>query len=125
MHLPAVVKRLKDSYKYRDDMYFPDGRFTFVWKYTKWQWNASFGPMVNIPESEKLTVIVLNYKRPHNMQPIVRSILRCSFVNKLIVCNNDPLSRIEEWISASDKRVVLINNPRNRGTIARFEIASK
>ena len=125
MHLPAVVKRLKDSCKHGDDMYFPDGRVTFVWKYTKWQWHASFGPTVNIPESEKITVIILNYKRPHNMQPIVRSVLRCSFVKKLIVCNNDPLSRIEEWISASDKRVVLLNNSRNGGTIARFEIASK
>src|SRR5687768_3512064 len=110
MRLPVVIQRLKDSFQQREEMYFPEGRLAFARQYCKWRWAIRLGPSVDVSVPQKLTVILLSYKRPENLQAIARSALRCSFVEKVLLCNNNPLCAMEDWVKSSDKRLVFLNN---------------
>ncbi len=87
--------------------------------------SATGSPMVGtaIPESEKLTVIVLNHKRPENVGQIARYVLRAGFVGKLIISNNSQEYPIEKYIKAQDPRLVLINQAEPSGVGISFELA--
>ena len=73
--------------------------------------SATGSPMVGtgIPESEKLTVIVLNHKRPENVGQIAQYVLRAGFVGKLIISNNSQEYPIQKYIKVKDTRLVLLN----------------
>src|SRR5262245_61653884 len=108
-----------------NNLYFPDGRVTFVRKYLEWKYKVRFGPRVMSDTGEQLTVVLLSYKRPWNMEPIACSALRCDFVDRVILCNNNPDYPIERWVRISDGRLVLLNQKVNRGPRFRFDIAMK
>lgn len=70
------------------------------------------------------TAIVLGYKRPQNIDLIVRALLQTPAVGKVIVSNNNPSYNLRKWISVQNPRVRLLNPMDQRGTIERFRIAS-
>jgi glycosyltransferase involved in cell wall biosynthesis len=105
------------------DLHFPRGRANFVVEYAKWEYRARFGPRLKFAGTEKATIVFLSYKRPQNIEPLVRSALKCSFVAKVIVCNNNPDVRLESWVGVSDSRLVLLNQNKNLGPGYRFDIA--
>ena len=76
-------------------------------------------------ESEKLTVILLNHKRPENIEPIARYTLRGGFVSRLIVSNNSQEYRIEDYVSREDSRLVLLNQERPSGVGIKLELAQR
>jgi hypothetical protein len=73
---------------------------------------------------ERFTVILQSYNRPWNMQRIVDTVLRCGFVGKIIVSNNNPSVRIRSYITTHDERVTLIDQTERQWAIARFHIAA-
>lgn len=87
--------------------------------------SATGSPMVGtgIPESEKLTVIVLNHKRPENVGQIAQYVLRAGFVGKLIISNNSQEYPIEKYIKVKDPRLVLLNQAEPSGVGISFELA--
>lgn len=87
--------------------------------------SATGSPMVGtgIPESEKLTVIVLNHKRPENVGQIAQYVLRAGFVGKLIISNNSQEYPIEKYIKVKDPRIVLLNQTEPSGVGISFELA--
>lgn len=98
-------------------------RPSYFFGYLRWQHNARFGPRVFIDGPEKLTAILLNYKRVRNLEPMVRSLLRCDFVEKILVSNNNPVYRIADWIRLRDERLRLTDQPRETVSSIRFRIA--
>ena len=87
--------------------------------------SATGSPMVGtgIPESEKLTVIVLNHKRPENVGQIAQYVLRAGFVGKLIISNNSQEYPIQKYIKVKDPRLVLLNQAEPSGVGISFELA--
>lgn len=87
--------------------------------------SATGSPMVgtHIPESEKLTVIVLNHKRPENVGQIAQYVLRAGFVGKLIISNNSQEYPIQKYIKVKDPRLVLLNQTEPSGVGISFELA--
>lgn len=87
--------------------------------------SASGSPMVGagIPESEKLTVIVLNHKRPQNVGQIAQYVLRSGFVGRMIISNNSQAYRIADYVKVRDPRLVLIDQPEPSGVGISLEIA--
>ncbi|MCY1022985.1 glycosyltransferase family A protein [Pyxidicoccus sp. MSG2] len=98
-------------------------RTHFLLRYLRWQHNARFGARVSLEGPQKLCVILLAWKRLHNMQPIVRSLLRADFVDRIIVSNNNPEYRIADWVTLRDERLRLVDQPRRRAPGLRFELA--
>jgi hypothetical protein len=89
--------------------------------------NASACPIVGLAcdESEKLTVIVLNHKRPRNVSLIAEQILRAGFVARLVVSNNSQDYPIEKYVTLKDARLVLLDQNEPSGVGIRFELAKK
>lgn len=89
--------------------------------------SATASPMVGVgvPDSEKLTVIVLNHKRPENVAQIARYVLRGGFVGRLIISNNSQDYRIEKYVKAKDSRLVLIDQAQPSGVGISFELAQQ
>lgn len=79
----------------------------------------------DIEQDQKLTVIVLNHKRPENVNLIARLILKSGFVGKLIISNNSQEYPIEKYVRFSDPRLVLINQKEPSGVGIRFVLAEK
>jgi len=107
------------------EFYFPDGRLAYVWKFSRWQWLTRFGASANVGERACLTAILLSYRRPENMTPLVRMLLRCEFVAKVVVINNNPDYSIARHVRLRDSRLELRNNDVNQGTVTRFEVAKQ
>jgi glycosyltransferase involved in cell wall biosynthesis len=84
-----------------------------------WVWiaNGRFGRNISINTPDKLTVIIPSYniERVGNITPQVRSILKCDFVEKIIVSNHNPQILLEDWVNIDDGRLKLINQPTRRG----------
>ena len=96
----------------------------YLSEYIRWQWDAHFVPVRVLEERPiRATVILLSYKRVRNIQPIVRSLLKASCVGKVIVSNNNPDLRLDDWLRLRDDRVQVIDQPVRRFPGVRFELA--
>lgn len=76
-------------------------------------------------ENPKAFAIVLSYARPKNIEWIVRALLLCPFIEKVIVSNNNPDLRMEDWINIDDERLCLQNQEVRRRAGYRYEIVRK
>lgn len=70
------------------------------------------------------TAIVLNYKRPHNIDAIVRSLLQTPSIKTVIVSNNNPACNIRRWLDIANDRIRIIDQPVRCSTAERYRIAA-
>ena len=101
---------------------FP-GRWKYLRDFRAWQEHASHGPRVAALGPQRLTVILLSYRRVGNMEPLVRSLLRADFVDRILLSNNNPEYRIADWVSVRDERLHCMDQPVRRPAGLRFELA--
>jgi len=80
---------------------------------------------IGIADDEKLTVILLNHKRPQNIGQLARYILRAGFVGRLVISNNDQAYPIERYVGIDDSRLVLIDHEEPTGPGISFELAAE
>lgn len=120
--LYQLVQSLLHPGRYHTPVWAP-WRTLFVLRYLQWQKNARLNSRVVLGRPEKLCIILLAWKRMHNMEPIVRSLLRADFIERIIVSNNNPEYRIAEWIHLEDERLRLLDQPVKRAPGIRFELA--
>ena len=64
-----------------------------------------------VPGNEKLSVVLLSYRRMKNLRHIVDSLLVCDFVGEIILSNNNPEVRMEDFVRTRDPRLRIINQP--------------
>jgi hypothetical protein len=93
--------------------------------YWKWVLQVRTCRAVSVPSASKVTVVLTAYKkeRMRNLDPLVRSVLKCRFVEKVIVSNDNPDLRIADWVMVHDERLVLLDQPARRGCKHRWELA--
>lgn len=72
---------------------------------------------------EKLSVILLSYRRPENMAAIVAACLACPFVGRVVLSNNNPALDIRRFVRARDQRLQIINQPARCFPSKRYELA--
>ena len=87
--------------------------------------SASGSPMVGtgVAEEDRLTVIVLNHKRPQNVGQIAQYVLRNGFVGRLIISNNSQAYAMREFVKVQDPRLLLIDQPEPSGVGISLELA--
>jgi hypothetical protein len=71
----------------------------------------------------KAAAVLLSYKRPKNLPWIAKSLLKNKFISRVIVSNNNPQMRMEDWFDFNDERLELMNQKVRRLPGYRFEIA--
>jgi hypothetical protein len=79
----------------------------------------------SVPDSEKLTVILLNHKRPHNVARIAQYTLRSGFVGKLIISNNSQAYKISDYVKTKDQRLILVDQQVPSGVGIGFDLAQQ
>lgn len=97
----------------------------FLQRLLRWYWGARWGATVSWSGPEKLTVLLLNYRRSWNMEMLVRSFLRCSFVERVLLWNNGVPSSLQGVRVIENARVSIDGMGGNQGTIARFYMAQR
>jgi len=95
--------------------------------YCYWLLNGYWGRRVSVNIPCKATVIIPSFhkRRASNLSPLARSILKCDFVEQLVISNHNPQLFLEDVITFSDKRMKLINQPRKCGCGYGWIVASK
>lgn len=102
-------------------------RFLRIVRYYRWKINVRFTSPIPCSGKEKITVIVPSYNilRVHNLEHLIRSVLRYNGVEKVIVSNHNPLIRLENHIHLKDERITLINQEERRGCGYAWVVASQ
>jgi hypothetical protein len=71
----------------------------------------------------RLSVILLSFERPRNIQAIADTVLACDFVDRLVISNNNPRIRLQDALRLSSSRVCLLEQEQPCPPMKRFEIA--
>ena len=90
-HLPEVPRRLARA--------------------ARWMMAVTRGPTVHAATPVTCGVVLLSYARAPNMEMVARSFLKCAFVERVVISNNDPSVRLRDWIAIRDPRLVLVDQP--------------
>jgi hypothetical protein len=99
------------------------GRVPYLVSYLRWRSAALRGERLPWSGEPRITVVLLSYKRVHNMDTLVRNLLRADCVQHLVVSNNNPDYRISDWVQVEDARLRLVDQPRRTPPGIRFELA--
>jgi len=75
------------------------------------------------PPDARWVGILLSYRRPFNLDVIVRAMLRCDGCEAVIVSNNEPSVNLRDWISISDPRLRILEQAHHRYAGIRMTIA--
>jgi hypothetical protein len=95
-------------------------------KFVVWVFNGYLGGTISLDIPQKTTVLI-TYFSPVRMKKInhqIRNILKCDFVERLIISNHNPDIDIHQKIHAQDPRLVVLNQPVKRGCGFRWFVAS-
>jgi hypothetical protein len=72
---------------------------------------------------ERLSVVLLSFKRPSNIDRILSSLVLCEFVTEILISSNNPAIRITEYLRTGDPRIRIIHQPELRYASVRFEVS--
>lgn len=73
--------------------------------------------------SEKLSVVLLSYKRPKNLNKILSCLRQCDFISDILISNNNPDVRLETNLDCRDSRVKLINQSERQFPSIRLDLS--
>jgi len=87
--------------------------------------SVTFGRRRPAPGPERCAVILLSYRRPENIEWIVRGYLKCDFVSRVMVSNNNPEVDLTRYLRLRDPRLELIQQPVRTRQGMRFSLAAE
>ena len=91
-------------------------------EFRRWQKRARAETVV--PQgSADVTAILLAYRRPQNIVPIVRSLLRVPQIGRVLVSNNNSRTSFPAGLGLGDPRVQVVQQVIDRPTHLRFSLA--
>lgn len=95
-------------------LYFPNGRAMFLRNVFRWSGAAYGGDRVPVTRPQRVTAVLLSYKRPWNMEGLVRACLACDCIDHVIVSNNNPSVDINRWLPIRHERLSIVSQDRRR-----------
>jgi hypothetical protein len=69
------------------------------------------------------TAIILSYKRPQNIAPLVGMLLKAPSIRHVIISNNNPDVKMSDWLRVESPRVGVIEQPTASACPIRYQIA--
>lgn len=94
-------------------------------RYKIWELNGYIGPKHSLNIPEKATVIVTYYNpaRLKHIEPQIRNILKCDFVEKVVISSHNPDVHMNDKLCVKDQRLVFLNQEVKRGCGHRWFVA--
>jgi hypothetical protein len=71
------------------------------------------------------TAIILSYKRPQNIAPLVGMLLKAPSIRNVIISNNNPDLKMGDWLRIESPGVSVVNQDRARACPIRYQIAQQ
>lgn len=99
-------------------------RYQWLKTFHEWQKKAFAEDLPSTREPD-MVAIVLSFRRPYNIDPIVRVLLKTPSIAKVIVSNNNPAYRMSDWISVRDPRISIIEQVTAKPAHVRYGIAAR
>lgn len=95
--------------------------------YYLWVLNGHIGWKVALDAPSKLTVLITYYNpiRTKHLNHQIRNLLKCRFVERIVISNHNPEIKIEELVKVSDRRLFLLNQSTRRGCGYRWLVAEQ
>lgn len=94
-----------------------------------WKWLAASRVERIVPAdgSERATVVIPTYaaERARNLEPMIRHLLMCRFVERIIVSMNNPGVRPDARVGIRDERLTFIRQPSRRGPGSAWLVAAE
>lgn len=100
-------------------------RFRWFWTFLSWQKRVASDVPLPSPDAPCFTAILLSYKRPQNIRPIVQSLLRVPEIATVVVSNNNPDIQLAEWTGDMGPRVRSIDQHIRRDSSFRMSLARR
>jgi hypothetical protein len=96
-------------------------------RYFLWIANGRIGWRAGSDIQQKATILITYYNpaRMKHLDPQVRNILKCGFVDRVIISNHNPDFQIEQMTKLRDERLIFINQDQRRGCGFRWVIAAE
>jgi hypothetical protein len=83
-----------------------------------------FGPAIGARTPAKCTAVIASYLRPENIQTIVNALVKCKFIGKIVISNQNPDITMEDYVDTEDDRVLILNSLKREYPGYRFKVAS-
>jgi len=92
-----------------------------------WKVNGILGREIGQDFPQKATVLItyFNPARMEHIDPQVRNVLKCRFVDRVIISNHNPDISIDQMVKVRDKRLIFINQEIKRGCGFRWAVAAE
>ena len=92
-----------------------------------WVINGYFGLRSGLQTSHSLTVLITYYNpvRLRHVNHQLRNLLKCEFVEKVIVSSHNPNIKIDDYVKVSDPRIILLNQSIRHGCGHRWMVADQ
>lgn len=102
-------------------------KIIYTLKYTLWVLSGFFSRRVSLDVPYQVTVLITYFDplRMKHLDPQIRNLLKCNFVDKIIISNHNPDVHIQDWTKVRDARLIFINQKVRRGCGYRWVIASE
>lgn len=95
--------------------------------YLLWVLFGFIGWKIRIQSPQTLTVLITYYKpaRLRHVNHLIRNLLKCEFVEKVVISCHNPDVKIEEHVTVRDPRLVLLNQSVRRACGYRWDVAKE
>jgi hypothetical protein len=95
--------------------------------YRLWVLYGYWGWQIGGSTSARVTVLITYYNpaRLKHISSQVRNLLKCKFVERIVISNHNPQLKIEDYVNISDPRLVFVNQEVRRGCGYRWLVANE
>jgi len=95
--------------------------------YYLWMVNGLVGWKIKLNQPKKLTILITYYNpaRIKHINHQIRNLLKCDFIERVIISCHNPQIKIEDFVNVSDKRLSLLNQNERRGCGYRWLVAEQ
>lgn len=114
IHIRSVLRRLL----YKDDRLSWSEHLVLIRALSRWERQIEQFPILPSTNGD-VVAYVANFNRPQNIAPIVRSLLACPSINRIIVSNNNPACDLDRWFSPMSDRITVLSHATPQRCVVR------
>ncbi len=103
----------------KDDRFSWRKHLSMIRALRQWQHDVEQFPLLEQTAGD-VTAYVANFNRPQNIALIVRSLLACPSVGRIVVSNNNPGCHLERWFRPENNRITVLHHAEPQSCSMRY-----
>jgi len=115
MHFRSTLRRIRQK---NDQLSWAE-HVAMICRLAVWEHAVKAHPIMGETNGDVI-VYVANFARPQNIAPIVRSLLACPSIKRIIVSNNNPACDLEQWFRPTSDRITVLHYDNPQSCLMRY-----